>query len=232
MGHIFYHGHLAPNPDRIVLEAYWNPEDPGAETHISEIRDSQVPQLQVSGQYNRENAALVYALGRTIGIPDATIEKALTSFKGTWRRQEYKGKTSEGADVYDDYGHHPTEVKATLEGFRERFPEKKIVCVFQPHQYSRTRIFLKEFGEAFESADVIIIPGIYASRDSEEDKKSVSALDLVREISLHQKEVYYGDGLDHSYQMIKDNPEWNSEQNLIITMGAGDITNLASTLVS
>lgn len=232
MGHIFYHGHLSPDPDRIVLEAYWNKEDPGAETHISEIRDSQVPELQVSGQYNRENAALVYALGRTIGIQDEVIEKALTSFKGTWRRQEYKGKTEQGAAVYDDYGHHPTEVKATLEGFRQRFPEKKIVCIFQPHQYSRTRIFLKEFGEAFSAADVVVIPGIYASRDSEEDKKSISAVAVVEEIKKHQKDVYFGDGLESSFKLVKENTEWNTENALIITMGAGDVTTISDWLVS
>ncbi|MFN7160075.1 MAG: UDP-N-acetylmuramate--L-alanine ligase [Candidatus Gracilibacteria bacterium] len=195
------------------------------------VREEVGYMLQVPGKHNRENASLVDALGEEIGIPAEIREKSLKAFKGTWRRQEFKGETAGGALVYDDYGHHPTEVRVTLAGFREMFPEKKIICIFQPHQYSRVRTFLKDFSEAFSDADAVIIPNIYASRDSEEDKRSMTAQIVVDEISKHQNNVYFGDGLKESMELVKTNSEWNTSNSVIITMGAGDVTYISDWLV-
>lgn len=188
--------------------------------------------LQVPGKHNRENAALVEALGEALHINADVVEEALKAFSGTWRRQERKGITKRGALVYDDYGHHPSEVKATLAGFREAFLEKKILCIFQPHQYSRTKTFLHEFAHAFSDADVVLIPNIYASRDTEEDKKSVSAEILVAQLKAAGVEAYFTNGIENTYHHLKDHQKWNSETYLIVTMGAGDITLLSDWLVT
>ena len=109
---------------------------------------------------------------------------SLNKFSGPWRRFEYKGKTKKGVLVYDDYGHHPTEIKATLRGAREFFG-RKIYCVFQPHLYSRTKNHLIEFGASFEDADVIIVATIYAAR--EKDDKSINSQMLVGEIKKTER---------------------------------------------
>lgn len=233
VGHIYYHG-TNPEPDTLVLQATMVDGEHmpiEAITHISEIPESMIPPLQVSGMYNRENACLVYALGRAIGIPDDTIESALKKFQGTWRRQEYKGKCSEGAEVYDDYGHHPTEVAVTLEGMKARAPHKKLLCVFQPHQYSRTRIFFEEFKKAFSAADSVLIADIYASRDTEEDKKSINAQNLVDGIKEYHESVYLGGSIEECYKKIQESEDWKGEEWMIVTMGAGDVTNISDWLV-
>ena len=89
-----------------------------------------VPPLMKPGEHNRKDAAAAYAVAKKLGIPEEVIKKSLADFPGTWRRFEYRGKTQIGALIYDDYGHHPTEIKATLEGARELFGDKKIIAVF------------------------------------------------------------------------------------------------------
>lgn len=231
LGHIFYHGEVG-GLDTIVHEAYGQQNGPHGVAHVSEIADGQVPPLQVSGEYNRKNAALVYALGKTIDINETVIEDALRGFSGTWRRQEYKGKTQFGSLVYDDYAHHPTEVRVTLEGFRKKFPDHKIVCLFQPHQYSRTRFFLEQFGPVFAAADLVLIPNIFASRDTEEDKRSVTPEDVAMEIRKYEKEVHVTGSIDATYAYIQKTQEYQHPDTLFITMGAGDITSLATKLVA
>ena len=98
--------------------------------------------LRVPGKHNQANAAAATAAAATLGVPSSLTETALSHFSGTWRRFEYKGKTAGGALVYDDYGHHPTEIRATLSGARELFSDKKIIAVFQPHLFSRTKLLL------------------------------------------------------------------------------------------
>src|SRR5690606_29091186 len=101
--------------------------------------------------------------------------------RGAWRRFEIKGEKN-GVTVIDDYGHHPTEVQATLKALQESYPQSKKWVVFQPHQYSRTFEFLKEFGSSFENIDEVLIPNIYRVRDTEADVKKVSPEKLVAEI--------------------------------------------------
>ncbi|TSC73453.1 MAG: Uncharacterized protein G01um101448_765 [Parcubacteria group bacterium Gr01-1014_48] len=112
--------------------------------------------LQVAGEHNRMNAAAAYAVGKILGIGEDSIEKSLSRFEGTWRRFEYKGKMESGALVYDDYAHNPQKVRAALQGAREKFPNKRITVVFQPHLYSRTKLLLSAFAQAFTAANHVV----------------------------------------------------------------------------
>ena len=123
----------------------------------------------------------------------------------------------------DDYGHHPTEIRLTLAAIREKYPNEKILCIFQPHQYSRTRLLLKDFGRSFNSVDEVIIPNIYRVRDPEEELRKISTDDLVREIKKHNPRVKNGQGLLETAKYIRAN---HQKYDLIVTMGAGDISKI------
>ena len=100
----------------------------------------------------------------------ADLRKALAAFAGVRRRFDRIGEVA-GVMVLDDYGHHPTEVRVTLKAVRKDFPSRRLVCVFQPHQCSRTRIFLKEFAQSLTTADCVIVPDIYSVRDTVADQR-------------------------------------------------------------
>ena len=121
--------------------------------------------LLVPGEHNRQNAKAAAAVGQALEVDKAKIELALSQFAGTWRRFEYKGKTERGALVYDDYAHNPQKVRAALQGARELYPDKKIIVVFQPHLFSRTKLLLKEFTTAFTDADEVILTPIFPARE-------------------------------------------------------------------
>jgi len=179
------------------------------------------PPMQIPGRHNRINASLAFMTGKLLDIPEDMIRETLGQFTGTWRRFEYKGEISTGAKMYDDYGHHPTEIQATLSGAREQFPHQRIICVFQPHQYSRTRSFLKEFGRSFEQADLVIIPNIYEARDGQKDEHTLD--DLVLEIQGNGVAVFNGEGLQKTADYLKQHTHTGD---IVITIGAGDIYQL------
>jgi UDP-N-acetylmuramate--alanine ligase len=123
-------------------------------------------ELTVLGGHNKSNAQLVIALIQALGLDEVKARKGLTSFPGTWRRLEYKGKTEHGVMVYDDYGHHPTELRATLEALRGAYPkgEYKLRVFFQPHLHSRTKAFFTEFVDVLKDADFVSMMPIYKAR--------------------------------------------------------------------
>lgn len=192
-------------------------------TFLSSTHSWPYPKLQVPGRHNLNNAALAFMTGKVLDIPEKTIVQALQNFSGTWRRFENKGKLPTGAVSFDDYGHHPTEIRATLQGAREAFPKKRIICVFQPHQYSRTHHLLRDFASAFGDADLIIIPDIYAARDSAQDKKKVSADILVERIEQQGKQAVNGRGLEKTAAWLLRHTDKND---VVLTMGAGNITDI------
>lgn len=134
--------------------------------------------LKIAGSYNILNATAVYELGRLLGIDSQTLSSALIKFEGIGRRFEYIGKFK-GADVYSDFGHHPTEVRVTVETLREKFPDRKIYIIFQPHMFSRTKAFLEDFAKVLADAPVnqVLVMDIYPSREI--DKGEVHSKDLV-----------------------------------------------------
>jgi UDP-N-acetylmuramate--alanine ligase len=179
-------------------------------------------ELLVPGWHNLLNAGMAAALARRLGVSEDVIALSLAQFTGTWRRFEYRG-TLNGALVYDDYAHHPTEIMATLEAAREKHPDSKLIAVFQPHQYSRTAGLMDGFAESFEEADEVIIPNIYEVRDQASDKEAGSAEKLVAAISEHHGNVKNGYGFDATANYLRDTVQAGD---LIMVMGAGDITHM------
>jgi len=177
----------------------------------------------VPGEFNLFNATNAAEVGAILNIAEKNIQKAIKNYKGSWRRLDYKKKKLGKTQFIDDYGHHPTEVRVTLAAIREKHPEAKILCVFQPHQHSRTKMLLKEFGHAFNSVDQVIIPNIYQVRDSEEVVKSINVDDLVTEIKTQQPHVKNGQTIEKTAEYIK---EHHKKYDIIVTMGAGDISKI------
>ncbi len=174
----------------------------------------------VPGEFNLENASIAGTTAKILNIPSSTIKKTIQNYKGSWRRMEYK-KTKIGKLIFiDDYAHHPTEIKLTLQAIKEKYPKKKILCVFQPHQYSRTKILLKDFGKSFKDANKVIVPNIYKVRDTQEDIKKICTDDLVKEINNTNKKAINGNGIKETAKYIKNN---HKDFDIVITMGAGDI---------
>jgi UDP-N-acetylmuramate--alanine ligase len=173
--------------------------------------------LQIPGIHNQLNACAAQAVARELRISDEDIRSGLEKFKGTWRRFEWKGAIN-GAMVYDDYGHHPTEIRATIQAAREKYPEKNLVVVFQPHQYSRTREFFDEFATSFSGASEVWITDIYKARDSQEDIENTSAEKLSEAISQSQVSSYIPQRiLPETIQTRADS------ETVFLIMGAGNI---------
>jgi len=183
--------------------------------------------LQIPGKHNLMNALAAYATGTVVDVEEDIMMEAINTFEGSWRRFEFKGKVNK-ALVYDDYAHHPTEVQASIQGAREKYPEHRLVVVFEPHQYNRTRHFLEEFAKSFKEADQVIIPSIYQVRDSEEDLEAVSPEKLVNELSKYHENVRFGDGFEKTIEYLKGSV---SEGDLVLVMGAGEVWQVAEGLV-
>jgi len=181
--------------------------------------------LKVPGDHNKTNAFMALAVSHLVGIDKKKAKKSLEDFSGTWRRFEYKGETKNGAIVYDDYGHHPTEIKATLKGAREMFPEQKIMVVFQPHLYSRTKILLNDFAKAFKDANSVLLAPIYAGRESYD--KSISSEILAGKIEGGKAQTFKNFELIEKY--LKENLR---KGEILILLGAGDIYTIGDELVN
>lgn len=197
-----------------------------AATIVDYTREPAFP-LQLPGEFNQMNARAAAAAARLV-VPDITPGKLLISleeFKGTWRRFQYKGKTAQGADVYDDYAHHPTAIKETLQALREKV-EGRIFVAFHPHLYSRTRDLLDGFSRAFADADQVLIAPIYAAREI--DDGSVSSELLAERVSAEGVPAR-ALSFDEIEAVLRSEPE---EGDVIITMGAGDIYKVADSITS
>lgn len=192
---------------------------------------SEVPKLLIPGTHNKKNAAAALAVADFLGVDAATAKKSLSEFRGTWRRFEFRGKANPpaggGALVYDDYGHHPTEIKATLAGARELFPTQKIVVVFQPHLYSRTKDHLKAFGKCFKDADEVIVLPIYPAR--EKDPGDISSEMVVSEI---KKNSQFASFVATFAVAAEKSATLTGPNDVIITMGAGETNKVADALVN
>jgi len=169
--------------------------------------------LQVLGKHNKSNALGVITLAKLFKIEKPIIKKSLLAYKGIGRRMEFLGE-KHGIKVYDDYAHHPTEIKATLSAFRERFSKKKIVVVDEPHSYSRTKVLLPEYKNVFKDADKVIIGPIFKARDKE--TFGISGQSIV-DVSNHGN-IEYLDSKDKILSFLKEHLESNS---VVIVMGAG-----------
>ncbi len=184
--------------------------------------------LRVIGMHNISNSVAAAALAFSYGVSFDAVASALQKYTGTHRRFEYKG-TVNGIRIYDDYAHHPSEISATLSAARACVSGKeKLWCVFQPHTFSRTKAFLTEFGEALSLADTVVLADIY-SASREKDPGDISSADIASLIKEKGKEVYHFHTFDEIEKFISANCK---PDDLLITMGAGDIVSVAESLVS
>jgi UDP-N-acetylmuramate--alanine ligase len=174
--------------------------------------------LNLPGIHNVYNATASIAVGVELNIAFGQIKKALENVEGVQRRLEIKGETN-GITVIDDYGHHPTEIKVTLEAIEENWPDRRKVVVFQPHRYSRTQALFDEFTRAFYQCDVLVIMPIYAA--SEKKIKGVNSRNLCEGIKSHgHKEVIYASGFKAALSCLNQTLQ---PGDVLLTLGAGDV---------
>ena len=175
--------------------------------------------LSIPGEHNVENALASIAIAYNAGIDLDIVKESLKEFKGTYRRFDIKG-TRNNITIVDDYAHHPTEIRATLQAAKQ-YPHQKIWCVFQPHTYTRTRTLFDEFSEAFYDADNVIITDIYAAR--EKDTGLVNPSELVNSINKYSANAVYNNDFRNIADFIAHAAK---PGDLIFTMGAGDVFKL------
>lgn len=174
--------------------------------------------LQVPGRHNALNAAAALAAGLEAGFSFDTCAKGLQAFAGVDRRFQFKGQAG-GVDIYDDYGHHPTEILAVLAAFKEKFPNRRLVTVFQPHRYSRTLLCWDQFLGCFKGADRVMICDIYAA--SEMPIKDITTERLVQELD-HPSAVHLIGEADRVATIRKE----LRPGDVLVTLGAGDVWKL------
>ena len=184
--------------------------------------------LPAPGEHNVLNALAALAVCREAGVPPAEGAAALVDFAGAARRFEERGATASGARIFDDYAHHPTEVRATLEAARTLEPRRLVAC-FQPHLYSRTRELAREFGEALALADLVVVLDVYPARERAEDYPGVSGLTVARTAAdaAGGRPVWWLPGMDDAEHMLR---ERLGEGDVLLTLGAGDVDRLAGCL--
>ncbi len=182
--------------------------------------------LNIAGKHNISNALASIATAIELKIPFKTIKKALEQIEGVKRRVEIKGE-KKGITIMDDYGHHPTEIMATLTAIRESYKENRLVVVFQPHRYTRTEGLFHEFTRSFYQSDILIVLPIYAA--SEKKIKGVSAQRLCEGIRKHgHKDVSYAQDFTQGLSIITHKVR---KGDIVLTLGAGDIYTLGEKLI-
>ncbi len=183
--------------------------------------------LKIHGKHNVLNSLAAFAVADYAGVPLDIIRKSLSEFSGTHRRFETKGVYND-ITVIDDYAHHPTEIKVTLDAAK-KIKHNKLWCIFQPHTYTRTNLLFNEFADSFNDADEIIIADIYAAR--EKDTGLVSSKELAEEINkkIVNKKAAYMD----SFESIAEHVAKNAmPRDLVMTIGAGSITDLGPMILT
>ena len=183
--------------------------------------------LSLAGEHNVLNALAVAALAHQAGAADEALCAALGGFTGVARRMSCKG-TVNGVTVIDDYAHHPTEIQATLRAIAAYHQPRRLWCVFQPHQHSRTRFLLSDFALSFGTADVVLLPDIYFVRDSEQERRQISAAELAERINANGGRARYLGDFDAIAEHLC---EQVVAGDVIVTMGAGDVWKLGDEVI-
>ncbi len=187
-------------------------------------------QLKLAGEHNRRDAQAAYAALRELRVPAKDVRAALASFSGTARRFEYKGE-KHGVAVYDDYAHHPTEIKASLAAARERCGKGKLICVFQPHLYSRTKLLFKDFVKSFDVCDEIVLLPIYAAREKKD--RSISSRVLFDALKARGAKkgfsVVYASAPSKAADILAKHA---AQGGMAVIMGAGDVTQVSKLFFS
>jgi UDP-N-acetylmuramate--alanine ligase len=182
---------------------------------------------RLPGRHNVDNALAVIALASDCGVSWEQMQPGLTEFRGAARRLEPRGEVG-GVRVFDDYAHHPTEIRATLRAAREYLNPRRLWCVFQPHQHSRTRFLLVDFARSFAHADHVVVPDIYFVRDSARERELVCAQDLVERIRAGGGDAVYLPQFEAIVELLAREARAGD---VLLTMGAGNIWKVADELV-
>ncbi len=189
--------------------------------------------LKVPGIHNKKDAAAAMAVADILGISKLNSEKYLGEFPGTWKRFEFKGTLIQKTLLYDDYAHHPTEIKASLDGFRELYPKNngwKLTVIFQPHLFSRTKLLLSDFSESFKDADEVILLPIYYAREIDDGTISSEILsDEINKISNNSKSFK---DFESAEIYVKNNLSLMGDKDIIVTMGAGEASKIGDFLMN
>ncbi len=215
---------FSPDCDYYATDISYDELGHGMYTLIRKNKPCCKVSLGVPGRHNISNSLAIFALSDLLQLQEENTLKALQAFTGTDRRFEYKGQIG-GVTIIDDYAHHPTEITATLTA-AANFPHKTLWCIFQPHTYTRTKAFLKEFAVSLSAADKIILAPIYAARES--DTLGISSVTLQKEIEKLGKECLHFDTFDEIENFLLQNA---INGDLLITMGAGDIVKVGENLL-
>ncbi|MCC7146747.1 MAG: UDP-N-acetylmuramate--L-alanine ligase [Phycisphaeraceae bacterium] len=183
------------------------------------------------GDHMAYNAAAAAVTAHRLGAAWEKISSAIGSFEGLDRRMQRIGQPRvDGGTitVVDDYGHHPTEIDTTLRALRRHYQPQRMICVFQPHQHSRTRFLMEQFAASFSEADIVIVPEIYFVRDSEQERQAVSANDLVLRLRRRGQQALHVHPLEAIVEQLRMIAR---PGDLVVTMGAGDVWKVARDLV-
>ncbi len=180
--------------------------------------------LNVPGLHNVSNSLAAIALCMDLGLEKASILAGLLKFGGADRRFQYKGEI-DGVTIIDDYAHHPTEIRSTLTAAKN-YPHKRLVLVFQPHTYSRTKAFLEDFADVLSMADVVVLADIYAAR--EKNTIGISSKDILKLLKDKNTEAYYFPSFEEIEKFLLKNC---INGDLLITMGAGNVVEVGENLL-
>ena len=180
-------------------------------------------QLHLPGHHNALNACGAIAVGIECGLDIKTIMKTIEQFVGVERRSQFKGEVK-GITVYDDYGHHPTEIQCMIQTFKEKWPQKRLIVAFQPHKFSRTQLCWQQFKTCFKGADKLLLFDIYPA--GEDPIENITSLNLFKDIDLACKK-YIGSWKTQADQII----DTLLEGDILLTLGAGNIFELGDIIL-
>ncbi len=180
--------------------------------------------LRVPGLHNIQNALAAVAVGSVVGLDMETIICSFAHYQGTHRRFDLQG-TYRGAVIYDDYAHHPSEIRATLAAART-FAPPRLICVFQPHTYTRTKALLQDFAAAFAEADLVLLVDIFAAR--EQNTSGITSAHLAKQMQTTHPKAYYAGSLQNAAAYLRSRLR---QGDLLLTMGAGDVYRIADMLL-
>lgn len=180
--------------------------------------------LKIPGKHILFDAKIAYTVWKIVWLDDDLIINSLKNYNGIWRRSEIVWETLNWNILMSDYGHHPTEIKLNLEALKDKYKNKEIVCIFQPHQYNRTLELLEDFKESFLNSDLLIVPNIYKSRDSLEDMWKINWESFLNYIN-HNNKIFWN-WLENTLEIIKKLDIDNPNKYLFILQWAWDIDNL------
>jgi len=184
-------------------------------------------ELIIPGLHNVGNALAAAAVADGAGVPAEAITRGLGTFRGVGRRLTLRG-SGRGVTIVDDYAHHPTEIRCTIQAAQGAYAHRRTWVVFQPHQYSRTRYLLDEFAASFGGVDEVVVPDVYDARGDETTERSVGSAELVRRMTEQGVNGRYVASLDDVTEHVASHA---AEGDLVLTLGAGDVWKVANGLV-